>query len=194
MPTSSNPIARVADAATRGPQALARAANLLPRVTDLLDVAERLPGRVDALLERIDVLLRRLETTIDRLDAVVTDLTSTGEAATTVVNNLSGLVGRADVLASHYEPGLHEAADAFTYAATTFGREEVEAIAAYLKFLPLLQALERDVVPVMGAMGSVAPDLSELLVTSRTLNEMLSSLPGLGRAKKRADAHEDDDG
>ena len=47
--------------------------------------------------------------------------------------------------------------------------------------------VERDVVPVMQALSSVAPDLHELLDTSRELNEMLARVPGISRLRGRDD-------
>jgi hypothetical protein len=37
----------------------------------------------------------------------------------------------------------------------------------------------------------VAPDLHDLLETSRELNEMLAKLPGMGLIKKRVDEEQD---
>ena len=41
--------------------------------------------------------------------------------------------------------------------------------------------------PVMTTLGTVAPDLHDLLDVSRELNEMLGKLPGLGRIKRRVE-------
>jgi hypothetical protein len=53
--------------------------------------------------------------------------------------------------------------------------------------------VERDVLPVMASLGSVAPDLHELLDVSRELNEILGKIPGIGRLKRRVE-EEDEDG
>ena len=55
----------------------------------------------------------------------------------------------------------------------------------------LTDQVERDVLPVLTTLGSVAPDLHELLNVSRELNEILGKIPGIGRLKKRVE--EDDD-
>ena len=47
--------------------------------------------------------------------------------------------------------------------------------------------LERDILPVMTTLGTVSPDLHDLLDVSRELNEMLAKMPGMGRIKKRID-------
>ena len=47
-----------------------------------------------------------------------------------------------------------------------------------------------ELVQTLRRCAAVSPDLAELLEVSRTLNEMLGAVPGLGRVKKRID---DDD-
>ena len=42
----------------------------------------------------------------------------------------------------------------------------------------LTERVERDVLPVMATLGTVAPDIHDLLDVSRELNEMLAKLPG----------------
>ena len=44
---------------------------------------------------------------------------------------------------------------------------------------------------MLTTLGSVAPDLHELLNVSRELNEILGKIPGVGRLKRRVE--EDDD-
>ena len=47
--------------------------------------------------------------------------------------------------------------------------------------------MERDLLPVMRTLGTVAPDVHDLLDVSRELNGMLGKLPGMGRIKRRVD-------
>ena len=58
----------------------------------------------------------------------------------------------------------------------------------------LTDQVERDVLPVLTTLGSVAPDLHELLNVSRELNEMLGQVPGISRMKKRIDKQQAEDG
>ena len=58
---------------------------------------------------------------------------------------------------------------------------------ACLAAAPLLDRIERDVLPTMQTFTTLAPDVTELLAVSKALNEMMGSVPGLGRAKKRID-------
>ena len=87
-----------------------------------------------------------------------------------------------------YEPALLQAQPALTRAAAGLGPVEVDAMLTVLDDAPeLIDRIEREVLPVLDTMRTVAPDLTDLLASSRMLNEMLGSLPGLGRIKKRVD-------
>jgi len=58
----------------------------------------------------------------------------------------------------------------------------------------LAPQLRDQVIPMLDELQTVAPDLQDLVGTSKALNEIIGSLPGLGRVKKRAEeefAHHD---
>ena len=46
---------------------------------------------------------------------------------------------------------------------------------------------------MLTTLGSVAPDLHELLNVSRELNEILGKIPGVGRLKRRVEEEEEGD-
>ncbi len=48
-----------------------------------------------------------------------------------------------------------------------------------------------DILPVLDTLGTVAPDVRDLLDVSKELNEMLGALPGLGRVKRRIEEQQD---
>ena len=48
-------------------------------------------------------------------------------------------------------------------------------------------SLRTDIIPILDSMGSVAPDVHDLLDVSRELNEMLGQIPGMSRMKRRID-------
>ena len=56
-----------------------------------------------------------------------------------------------------------------------------------------LRKVQRDVLPVLTTLGSVAPDLHDLLSVSRDLNELLGKIPGMGRLKRRVEEEEDEE-
>ncbi len=123
-------------------------------------------GRVFGLLDAADRAVERFNTVLDGLE-------------------LSS--NRVEALLDRYEPALRDSARTVAYAGERFGPEQIDALIAYLEHHTLLEQLEDEVLPTMTALATVAPDLKELLAVSRGLNELMGSLPGLGRAKRRVD-------
>ncbi len=78
--------------------------------------------------------------------------------------------------------------------ADTTSPEEVASLVRLVDTLPELTArVETDVLPVLTTLGSVAPDVHDLLTVARELNDMLAKIPGMGRLKRRIDEEEGED-
>ena len=102
------------------------------------------------------------------------------------------LVGRADGLLELFEPSLRGLEPVVKRLAESTSPAEVAAVIRLIDTLPeLVEAMETDVLPIMKTLGTVAPDLRDLLDTSKELNEILGSLPGLGRIKKRVEERQE---
>lgn len=154
---------------------------LLDSAEGLLDRAEGIVGGVGGLLERIEETRLGADAVVARVDAVVDDVEP-------LVRRLAGLLDRLEPPLTTLEPTLRTLAD-------TTSPEEVAALVTMVDHLPeLTLRLETELLPIMGTMGSVAPDIHDLLDVSRELNEMLGKLPGMGRIKKRVDEEQEERG
>jgi ABC-type transporter Mla subunit MlaD len=156
----------------------------VPGPRDLLAVIEKGADQVDQLLgavPRVLALLDRAEALLVRTDSVV----GTADA----------LVSRSVPLLDALEPSLVKLQPTLDTLAETTHPEEVAALVQLIDHLPELTArVERDVLPVMATLGTVAPDIHDLLEVSRELNDMLAKLPGMGRIKRRIDEQQGEDG
>ena len=151
----------------RGGEALELLLAAVPRLGTLLDDAERLLADVDALVKRI-------ETTREDADAVVARVEEPAR--------------RTDALLAALEPSLLKLQPTLERLADTTDPREVDALVGLVDHLPLLvERLERDVLPVMTTLRTVAPDLHDLLDVSRELNGMLAKLPGMAKVMQRID-------
>lgn len=164
------------------------------RGTDQLDALLGAVPRVLALLSQAEVLLERASQAIDRVVEVT-------DEARVVVTRTSGVVDRADAqvdrltpLLDGLEPPLTKLQPTLEALADTTHPDEVTALIRLVDHLPeLTSRMEKDVLPVMATLGSVAPDIHDLLAVSRELNDMLAKLPGLGRIKRRIDEQHGED-
>ena len=105
-----------------------------------------------------------------------------------VVGTAEALLARVVPLLDALEPPLTRLRPTLEKLADTTDPDEVAALVRLVDHLPeLTERIERDVLPVMTTLGTVSPDLHDLLDASRELNEMLGKLPGLGRIKRRVE-------
>jgi hypothetical protein len=153
----------------------------VPRLTALLDTAGTLLADAALILARIDETRAAADAVLLRADAAAT---SADAFLVAIAETQARLVEMLDRL----EPPLTALQPTLERLAETTDPREVDALVSLVDRLPLLaEQVERDVVPVMRTLGSVAPDLHELLIVSRELNEMLAKVPGLSRIRKSGD-------
>jgi hypothetical protein len=151
----------------RGGEALEVALAAAPRMSGLLDDAERLMVTVEALVARIE---------------------DTRRGADELVHRAAEPVRRTTALVAALEPSLTTLQPTLERLAETTDPREVDALVGLVDHLPVLvDRLERDILPILGTLTSVAPDLHDLLDVSRELNGMLAKIPGMGRIKQRVD-------
>ena len=185
----------------------------VPRVLTLLDQAELLLVRASAAIDQVEAVTRdaaavvlHTNAVVDRAEALVGRSGGAVDGAEALVGRTDGVVDRAEVLVGDtdglvrrlatllelvegpmttLEPTLRTLAD-------TTHPEEVAALVQLIDHLPeLTTRVETDVLPVLSTLGTVAPDLHDLLDVSRELNEMLGKLPGLGRIKRRVEEEQE---
>lgn len=185
----------------------------VPRVLTLLDQAEVLLVRASAAIDQVEAVTRdaaavvvHTNAVVDRAEALVGRSGGAVDGAEALVGRTDGVVDRAEVLVGDtdglvrrlatllelvegpmttLEPTLRTLAD-------TTHPEEVAALVQLIDHLPeLTTRVEIDVLPVLSTLGTVAPDLHDLLDVSRELNEMLGKLPGLGRIKRRVEEEQE---
>jgi len=151
----------------RGGDALEQLLAAAPRLTGLLIDVERLVAEVAVLVRRIEGTRAAVDELVGRIDATV---------------------GRAAGLLDRLEPPLTTLQPTLERLAETTDLREVDALVALLDQLPkLVGQLENDVLPVLTTLGTVAPDLHDLLDSSRELSLLLGKMPGFGLVRKRVE-------
>lgn len=163
----------------------------VPGPRDLVTLVERAGDGLEQLfaaVPRLSALLAQAETLMVDVGALIARIEETRLAAAAVVSRTDDTVTRADALLAGLEPSLSRLQPTLERLADTTHPSEVDALVSLVDRLPLLaEQVERDLLPVMRTLGTVAPDVHDLLDVSRELNGMLGKLPGMGRIKKRVD-------
>ena len=179
---------------------LARASGVIDRVEVVADAATAEVARVATVVEDAQKQIDRVGTVaddaqkqIDRVGTVVDGAQERIDSVGTVVDDAAVQVGRAASLMDVLQPPLTTLQPTLQTLADTTSPAEVEALVRLVDQLPpLTEAMERDVLPVLSTLGSVAPDVHELLSVSRELNEILGKIPGIGRLKRRVEDEVDE--
>lgn len=132
--------------------------------------------RLLALLGEVEEIVRILRT-IDDLDLRI---------ANTVEKTLS-IVDRIEPIVAEFAPTLRLLHPIARQLVDSTDQAEVDAIVRLVNDLPeLVTKIHVDVLPTLTALGSVPDDLREVLVTAKELNQIIASVPGLGRMRQKA--------
>ena len=183
----------VLSALERGGEQVEALLGAVPRLLALLDEAETLLARAAVTFDRVDAVAEAAAAEVARVGVVVDAAATQVERVSTVVDGAAADAGRVAALVDVLEPPMTTLQPTLQALAGTTHPDEVAALVRLVDHLPALTVqVERDVLPVLTTLGSVAPDLHELLNVSRELNEILGKIPGIGRLKKRVEEEEDE--
>ncbi len=165
----------------RGADSVEQLLAAVPRVVALLDEAETMLTQVSRVIGQIEETQAGAQAVVRRTDEVVDETEKLLARTTPLIDRLTPLLDRMEPSLIALQPTLERLAE-------TTDPREVDALVAMIDLLPDIAAkMETHVIPVMDSLSSVSPDLHDLLDVSRELNEMLATVPGLGRMKKRID-------
>ncbi|WP_134768049.1 hypothetical protein [Nocardioides sp. 1609] len=158
----------------------------LPPLPDPRDLVALVPRAV-ALLGDAEQLLRDVRGLVARIE-------DTRRAAEDVVVRVEATAARADRLVVLVEDPLVRLVPLLEQVADQADPALAAPLRTIIQRIPdVLESWQDEVVPLLDTLGSVSPDLRDLLVASRELNEMLGHLPGMGRARKKVEESHDDD-
>lgn len=168
---------------------------LVRRTDEVVGRAEGVISRSDDVVTRTEAIISRTDDVVSRADAVVTRSDRVVSAAASTLDESVALLARLRELLDTTEPSLVKLQPILERLADTTHPEEVDALVALVDQLPLLaRRMETEIVPIMESLGTVGPDIHDLLDLTRELNEMLASVPGLSRVKKRIDEEQAESG
>jgi hypothetical protein len=189
---------------------------LVSRMTLLAERAEGLIGRVDGVVGDIEQTLRDTKvimaaaalavdeatavaaraalvvdgagTAVTGASALVTDAGRITDAASGVVRQASATSVEARELLDGYAPALRRAAPLAVRFIEELTPEEVTAAIRMIDELPQLRKhLTEDVMPLLGKLDQVGPDLHSLLEVTNDLHLAIIGLPGLKMLRRRGE-------
>ena len=119
---------------------------------------------------------------------IVADAGQITGAASGVVRQAAGTSAEARRLLDLWAPGLHRAAPLAIKFINELTPEEVTAAIRMIDELPRLRRhLTEDVMPLLGKLDQVGPDLHSLLEVTNDLHLAIAGLPGLKMLRRRGE-------
>jgi hypothetical protein len=175
---------------------------LVTRMTLAVDRVETLLDRTDHAVDQADEAMRQVRVITAAAALVVEEATQVAAGAATVVGN-AGLVAesasgvieraaiaavRADEMLVAYEPTLRRAEPMARRFVEQLSHEEVTAAIRLVDELPKLKDhLTDNVLPILGTLDRVGPDVHDLLEVTRDLKLALAGIPGLKMLRRRGE-------
>lgn len=185
MPPSIPRPATLIGAAGKGVDAIEQAITLVPRLVGVVTEVETLLTRVQDVVTATELTQQRAQAVVERTEVVVAEAAAMTEIAGPLVEQLAPLLQDSLPTLQQLEPMLRRVTE-------TTDPDEVAAVVTMVDLMPeLVGKVKDDIFPVLDTLGTVAPDLRDLLDVSKELNEMLAAVPGFGWAKRKLDEQED---
>ena len=101
------------------------------------------------------------------------------------------LIGQLEQTMARFESTLQGLEPVLQRIAETAEPGRVDALIRLIDTLPgMVDKVDSDILPVVEGLGSVGPDIRDLLDTSKDLNDMVGSIPGLRHVSRRIDDNE----
>lgn len=188
MPLSLPRPATLIGAAGKGVDAIEQAITLVPRLVSIVTEVETLLTRVQAAVTALELTQQRAQAVVERTEAVVAEAATITERAGPLVEQLAPLLQDSLPTLQQLEPILRRITE-------TTDPDEVAAAVTMVDLMPeLVGKVKDDIFPVIDTLGTVAPDLRDLLDVSKELNELLAGIPGFGRVKRKVEEQQADEG
>ena len=188
MPVSLPGPSALIGVAGKGVGSLERALSLVPRLTAIVTDVEDIVGRVQAVVSGIELTQKRAQAVIERTEGVVEEAAALTRQASALMDTMAPMAEQLAPLLQDSLPTLQQLEPLVRRITETTDPDEVAAAVRMIDLMPeVVDRFKNDILPVLDTLGTVAPDVRDLLDVSRELNEMMSSVPGFGRVKRRVE-------
>ncbi len=176
-------------------------AGLPQRVIGLVDEAEDLLARARQSLASLETISAQASTSVARVtkvldatEAVVVRTENITEDATETLGAARTLTQDAGAMVAQVQPELTKMLPLLEEFAGRLSKAEVEAAIRLVDELPALtRSLREDVMPILGTLDNVGPDINELLHVMDDVRKAVLGVPGFSFFKKRGEERVEDD-
>jgi hypothetical protein len=153
-----------------------------------VDEAGVIAPRAAQLLDQVSATAEGAAATVTGAATVLADAGALTDAAAVVVGQATATSAEARELLDEYGSTLRRAAPLAKRFVDELTPEEITAAIHMIDELPRLREhLRDDVMPLLGTLDKVGPDLRALLGVANDLHMAIIGMPGLGRLRRRGE-------
>jgi ABC-type transporter Mla subunit MlaD len=157
------------------------------RVLGLVATAEQTLAAVNDARTRTEEHLERTGQIIGQVDGVVQAASRAVAAAALTVEQVDHLTASAAPLLESYSEPLRRLEPTLRRMVDTTAPHEVDALVTLIDRLPrLAHAMDGDVIPLLGRIEQIGPDLNQLLDSVSDLNHMMNRMPKMFRRRRES--------
>jgi len=178
-----------------GPGALADLARAaVGQAVESAAAVATVPVRIMRVLGAVELLVNRMTVATDRAEALLTRTDDVVAEARAATRHTLAIAAQAEDLLTAYGPALRKAAPMAQHFVNQLTPEEVTAAIRLIDELPRLRGhLTTDVLPLLGTLERVGPDVHALLEVTRDLKLAVTGIPGFRMLRRRGEDRPDPD-
>ena len=181
-------VATVATVPVRVMGLLGQAELLASRITVIAENAETLVARLAVLAADADEAIQETKVIVAAAALTVREAEAVAGTAGEVVVQAGAAAAEAQKLLDAYSETLQKAAPMAARFVAELSPEEITAAIKMVDALPALrQHMVEDVMPLLGKLDQVGPDLHSLLEVTEDLRLAIAGLPGLKMLRRRGE-------
>jgi hypothetical protein len=154
---------------------------LLTRISQVVDAAAQIVGDAANTVDRVSYVVDGAETTVHRVDAVT-------DRAGGIVSSAGITSAQAQQLLDAYRPIALQLRPMVAQLVGSLSEDELRSAIKLIDVLPaFVEAMQRDIMPILGTLDRVGPDVDALLNVFRDVREGLVGIPGFKFFRKRGE-------
>jgi len=154
-----------------------------------------LPIRIANLLSAVELLLTRVSQVVDAAAQIVGDAATTVHPVDAVTDRAGGIVSSAGITSAQaqqlldaYRPIALQLRPMVAQLVGSLSEDELRSAIKLIDVLPaFVEAMQRDIMPILGTLDRVGPDVDALLNVFRDVREGLVGIPGFKFFRKRGE-------
>lgn len=154
-----------------------------------------LPGRIEALLDDVEALMDRIDSVVDSAQHVVAEVDKTNTSADEVVGSALVTSRTALELVELIDPIARRTIPFSQKFVDHLDEDEIDAAIEMVNHLPQLVQHMEATMPILATLGSVSPEMHELLNVTKDVRRAVIGIPGFkffrNRGQERLEDEED---